>query len=639
MPVKTPIPTRKTATKPKKAEAKKTNPARKPEAPTVLSLIQSDLYDPRPRWLEMVSRPTFHIAKIKPACTIDRATRRWIRNASDERAAQEGYRFDEARGQFTVDWTEHYCYLYEGDKAGEPMDIEDWQYEWYMQLYGWVGWSEEWDRWVRRYRRGCAWIPKKNAKSPTLAANGLYLLCGDSEQGQKCYTIARDKDQGLISHMHAVNMVKFSEELQSECRVYGTTFDIHHKPSNSVYKVVAADNDKSTEGFNGSLLVDEVHVVDFKIMKRVSRAGISRSEPLHIEMSTAGDNIDGYGMQQYKFAQRLLKGEVYDPETYILDFSVPPDTPIEALYKENDVIRLGKECNPSMGRIVRLKEYRSDWVKSSQSQTELYQFAMYRLNRWLAAGAAWIAYPDWMACRRKYTLEELSEFPCFLGLDLSKTLDITSLCICFAVPDEVFGVVPHLFFDFWMPEFTANMYKANIDFSQPEFKGWINLVKTRTIKYDVVASRVNWLYDNCDDVRCIAYDPYNSDTFIGMMENDYGWDEESLILMKQTMPYMGPPTADTKRLILNSELAHNDNPVMNWMMGHVVVDTDNCNNEKIVKPEINDYRKVDGPVSMVMAIAQMLQAEDVMSQIQEAESILLYERNKESKGKHGQRRR
>jgi len=755
------------------------------ETPQPVSELVKEFNGP-PRWAAMIQRAPFHIAKLKPACSIDRVTRRWIRNANDERAAQEGCRFDEARGQFVVDWMQEYCYLYEGDKAGLPMDIEDWQYEWDMQVYGWVRYSEERGRWIRRFRRANAWIPKKNAKalaldtpiptlhgwkamgdlvvgdtlfdeqgkpcsvlavsetfhdpcyrvtfcdrssivasgnhlwrvesytsnykprirtteelarnctlyrkatgapwasnhripafcgryryvisiervetvptrcikvdspselflagtsmvathnSPTLAANGLYLLCGDGEYGQKCYSIAKDSKQGLISHTHAMEMVRFSEPLSKECQIYMTNYDIFHKPTRSKYILVSSENAKlgSAEGYNGSLLVDEVHVVDHKIMDRVKRAGISRSEPLHIEMSTAGDSGDGYGYERYEHCMRLLSGELYDPEHYVLNYSIPNDTPIEKLYDEKTVVALGQECNPSMGRIILLSEFKSDWRQSVGSQTELNKFAMYRLNRWMSASANWIAYPDWMACKapRKYDLAELAEFPCFGGLDLSKTRDMTALALLFALPDDDLGVRPYLHLEFWLPERTAAMYANKIDFHKDTFRPYLTIVKGRTIDYDMLAKRLDDLVENFD-LRTIGYDPYNSDTLMDILYNDYGWSEDQMVAVRQNMPNMAPPTADTERLILNQHLMHEDNAVLNWQMSHVAVQEDKNGNKKPMKPEGQDYRKIDGVIAMIMAVAMMLDDPTIRSEYHGFDSIALFPPSDDTTGK------
>jgi phage terminase large subunit-like protein len=100
------------------------------------------------------------------------------------------------------------------------------------------------------------WIAKKNGKSPTLAAWGLYLLCADGEQGQKVYSVAKDGKQAMIAHTHAIEMVRrspaLSPDMGGECTINRSTGQITYHPTSSVYKVVAGDNPQSQEGLNGS---------------------------------------------------------------------------------------------------------------------------------------------------------------------------------------------------------------------------------------------------------------------------------------------------------------------------------------------------------------------------------------------------
>lgn len=576
-----------------------------------------------PRWREMLARAPFHVNKLKPLKSVDAVTRRWIRNAVDERAAQEGCKFDEERGLFTVDWVQDFCTLYEGDKAGQPMLLDDWQFEYFMQVFGWVRFDQEIGRLVRRFKRASIWIPKKNAKSPTLAATGLYLLCGDGEMGQKCYTLARDFKQAMISHTHAMEMVRCSERLRDECTVYVTTGTIFHHPTRSKFVVVSGENEKSTEGFNGSLFVDEVHVVDRKLMNRVKRAMISRTEPLHAEFSTAGDNGDGYGFDRYRDGTNLLSGEdkYYVDDWYVLDFSIDQKTKIEDLYDEEKVVSLGQQCNPALGRIIRGSEFRSDWRESVRSQTELRQFAMYRLNLWLKAGANWIEVPDWLACGKRFDPKRLYEYPCVAGLDLSKTRDMTALALLFAVPSQRYGIRPYLLNYFWLPEETARSYGNSVDFYK--WSKYIHICKGRTVDYQLVASKLNWCRDNLD-IRGIGYDPYNSDKLMDILYNEYGWDEESMTPIKQRMSIMAAPSAEFERLILRREIVHNMNPVMEWQIGHCQVQEDKLGNKMPMKPTKDDYRKIDGIAASVMSVAMFNANSAIMAGY--TDSILLYER-------------
>ena len=57
---------------------------------------------------------------------IDADTKDWILNAADERAVRlHGCRMDLERAAFAIDWVSENCRLYEGEKAGELIELMD----------------------------------------------------------------------------------------------------------------------------------------------------------------------------------------------------------------------------------------------------------------------------------------------------------------------------------------------------------------------------------------------------------------------------------------------------------------------------------------------------------------------------------
>ena len=622
--------------------------------------------DKRQRWDALYSpRVAFYIAKLSPLCTIDKTTIRWIRNPADERAAMEGMRYSEKRGQFVVDWIEHYCRLYEDSsfvKAGSPLLCEDWQYEYFMQLFGWLHRSEEHNAWLRRFTHAGIWIAKKNAKSPTLAATGLYMLIGDGEMGQKCYSVARDGKQARIAHNHAIEMVKMSPTLLSECKINHTEGLIRHVPSRSTYSVVHAGvESKSTEGFNGSLFCDETHVLSQVHMDRLKRAGISRREPLHVEVSTAGNNADDYGYNRYEYGKRIATlGEYegrdiyqfseeeilnkddrdYNPHFLFMDFSIDQKVTMDKLRDRSFIDSVMSTCNPSMGRILSKREFIADWKDALQSETELRQFAMYRLNLWLKDTAAWVELSDWIACSdsplsqeldRQYTLEDLMSYPCIAGLDLSKTLDMTALSLIFAVPDEVLGVRPYSWTWHWLPAPTVERYRRFIDLTKEDFRPWLEIINQRTIDYTSVAKRIEWVRENFD-LRGLGYDIAYSSDLVRYLINDYGWNEDALIKVPQNMRVMGPTTRELERWIIRHEIHHPGNSLLSWQFQHASLDTDRFGSYRIIKPEPNDYRKVDGIVSLLIAAATLCSDHTLWTP--SFSSILLFDRQQsEQQGK------
>lgn len=547
------------------------------------------------------------MAKRKATGKPDKATRDMVRGMADEVAAKNGCRFDPERAAHAVDWIEKTCRLYEGEQAGELMRLLDWQLDTTRRLFGWVRWSDDWGREVRRFRRASIWVPKKNKKSPTLAAWGLYMLAGDGEMGQKVYSVAKDGKQAMIAHTHAIEMVKRSPELASACDINKTTGQITYHPTSSVHKVVAGDNPRSQEGLNGSLMVDETHVVDRRLMKILRGAGISRSEPLHIEVSTAGDDPDGYGKEQFDKGMLAEKGGT-DEGLLFVAYAAPQDLSDSDL--DADPVKWGKLANPAWGHTVKPEEYLADYHRSKLSLPDLADFKKYRLDIWQQSASPWLKESDWAACREDFTPESLEGQQCWAGLDLSKTRDMTALVLVFRGDEpESYRLLPF----FWLPEGTARRLNHLAPFLAWAAAGFIELTPGDVVDYGFVRSRFRALA-KIYRIMELAYDnKYAEETTQALEQGVMGAEGDVIeegtgvvrYVFPQTITAFAGPTADFERDVISHRMRHDGNPVMAWQAGHVQVRVDANANKRPVKPTPDDVRKIDGIVAGIMARARV----------------------------------
>lgn len=569
---------------------------------------------------------------------VDPVTQRWIRNVSDERAVEAGCKFDELRGLSAVAWIEKHCKLYEGDRAGEPLSLRgcaqcdhpheelpddedeakakllersrrhcecvaaghhiDWQFECVMRLFGWVRWSEKYQESIRRFRRASIWIAKKNKKSPTLAAIGLYLLAGDDEPGQKVFLGAKDGMQAReIAGKHAIEMLAQSEELDAECKVDKGKMQITHLPSRSILRPMSSANARtkeSKEGINGSILIDETHVVDRDFIGRISRAGISRKQPLHLEVSTAGDNPDGYGKSQCDHAMAVIAGTDTDQELFAAVYAAPQDLTDADL--EADPLKYGRMANPAFGHTVEEEEFLADYNRSKVSLTEFGLFKMYRLNIWQKSSNPWLRQDDWVKCSRKFTLEDLRGRSCWGGLDLSRTQDMSAIVLVF--PDEQgFYLWPM----FWLPKGEATRKSHLASFLQWAVGNHLSLIEGDTINQDVIRDELVAVLNKYEiRLQELRYDETFAEELTKRLMDDFGIPRTPF---KQTNHEYAAPTADFERLIIDGKLYHPNNPVLNWQAGHVHVDRDRRNgNMRPVKPNGPAWKKIDGIVASVMGL-------------------------------------
>jgi phage terminase large subunit-like protein len=522
---------------------------------------------------------------------MDAVTKRWIRNASDERAAANGYYFDERRGEHVVKFFERFLRLYEGDAAGQAFTPQDWQADLLYRAFGWVKDSDFWSKTIRRFRKVSSFVPKKNGKSPTGAGVGLYLLIGDGEQGQKVFSAAKDGQQARIMHTHAIKMVELSPDLKRHCKVNQSTGRIAYLPTSSYYSLLSGDNIAGQEGLNGSVVIDETHVVDARLASVLEHMGASRAQPMQFEISTAGNNPDGYGRKQYEYGKAVESGVFLDDNFLFVCYEAPQDATDEQI--ESDPA-LWRSANPSWGTTINEDEFTSSLKRAKRSLTDWTVFKMYRLNIWAKSANPWLRQDDWVKCAKTFSADDFIGKPCWAGLDLSKTRDLSSLVLVFRGDDETFYQIPY----FWLPEEEAQQKAHLASFLQWGRSGFIELTPGNVIDYTRIQQTITELSQKFN-FRLLAYDKTYAEEITQNVEAQLGIPR---FKFEQTWRNFANGTAEYERLILAGKLHHNNHPVLTWQAGHIQVKCDANQNKRPVKPPHNDHRKIDGIVAGIMAL-------------------------------------
>jgi len=564
----------------------------------------------------------------------DRITKLWVRNRSDEIAVSNGCWFDVARGAWAVWWIEQYCRLYEGEWAGEHMllrsgcpDVDcqileawdnggeqmsiaradrycqwinagnsaDWQYECFMRLFGWVRQSKRWNRTVRRFTAASIWIPKKQKKSPSLAATGVYLICGDGESGSKSFGCAKDGNQAGIAMAHAIAMIEQSPELSAECKINRNEKSIEHLPTRSKYKPLSSANERvktSKEGINGHILIDETHVVDRDFVSIVSRAGISRAEPLHIEVSTAGNNPDGYGKERQDYARKVLSGEKPNDNLFVAIYEAPQDLTDDEL--ESDPIKYGKMANPAWGHTAHEEEFLADYEQSKQSISELGNFKMYRLNIWQHSASPWVKMDQWDKCH-----SELSEWGTAdaigAGVDLGGRDDFACWAFVARFPtdeDEEGNIVYR--YEGIVRAFIGDDVKRDI--KKMPFSGFVLRNELVVTPYPVRELK-RTLVEACHRYRVhgVAYDPHGAQ----QLAEDLQVESILAVSFSQSPHMFNEPINDLTADIIARRFVHDGNNLLRWSVNNAVVKQSSGRKKMFCKDSAVD--KIDPVVALTMA--------------------------------------
>lgn len=550
---------------------------------------------------------------------VDPISREMVQYPVDELAIAKGCRYDVARALWAIEWMETHLVLYEGDCAGEPFACHDWQDTVSRRLFGWVIWSEQWQRWVRRFRSVIVFIAKKNKKSPTLAAWACYLAMGDGEPGQHVYLCAKDGQQSRkIAGRHTIEMITRSPLLLPECKINQNEKEVTHLPTSSTILPLSSSNERTTkskEGLNGSYLVDESHVVDWEYVDRIKRMGISRPEPIAADLSTSGNDPDSYGKSRFDYGLKVNEcRDVEDIHTCAAIYAMPQEITTEEF--ETDPVGYGKMANPAWGHTIDPVEFLADYEVSKVSVIETRKFFMYRGNVWQKTASPWLRGDKWDACAAAYGLGDLIGRACGAAWDLMRSRDMAALGLVFPEEPEETELearadIPYRsLVYYWMPEAAIEEYVRQV----PRLRdwaaaGWIRVIDGETIHYQLIEEETAAILAQLDCQR-FQYDPMFATASVQQLIHTHGFDEARIAEFPQTRKYYSYPISVFEKLVTEGKMGHNANPVTDWQAGHVCV-KEYDGKKTLTKPPGSEWKKIDGMAAMVMALDAALRREGV----------------------------
>ena len=495
--------------------------------------------------------------------------------------------FSEEKAERAVRFIETHLYHGIGHWAGQPFQLRDWQRQIIRDIFGNVD-----DDGNRLVRIAYVEIPKKSGKSTLAAAVALKLLYADSEHAAEVYGAAADRDQASIVFNVAASMVRRNARLLARSKVIDSTKRILVPRMESFYRALSAEV-AGKHGFNShGVIFDEVHAQRDRRLWEVLTfgAGDARRQPLVFAITTAG--IPGespVAEELHGYADQILRGVLPpDPTFYPVIYSAPAG----ADWTSEEVWRA---CNPALGDFLNVESVRGACERAKRLPAEQNSFRRLRLNQWLQQQTRWIDLADWDRCAGAIDLTAMKELPCYGGLDLSTTTDLTAFVLVFKDGEGNHYAFPH----FWIPEETVRRSAGEARrLAEWIRQGYIHTTPGNVIDYDFIRARINELGREFR-IRQIAHDPWNATQLAVQLAND-GF---KMIQTRQGFGSLSAPTKELERLILNGNLRHGGHPVLRWMADCCSVKQDAAGNVKLVKPERNkSAKRIDGMLALVMAI-------------------------------------
>lgn len=494
--------------------------------------------------------------------------------------------------EFHVDYVTHFLEFAEtlkhtkGPDAGKPLTLEPFQIFIICAIYGF---RSKKDPKARMVTDVIVFIPRKAGKSTLTAAIALYEL-NWGEAGAEVYTLATTRDQASIVFNAATGFVENMPHDVAQLYNLGKRQITKTGDSQTKFMALSRDTKKSGDGMNPSCaIIDEAaQIVDRNAIEVLHSGMVARKNPLRIYITTASFTKETKFYEDMQMLQNMLTGEAQDnPRWFGLLYSLDPQD------DWRDPSTWAK-ANPMHGISVYEEAIAERAEQAKHKPAALNEFLCKTLNIYVSANSAWVDRAYWDDPKCAITAEREPD-AVFIGFDLAATRDLNAVCTLKRFADDDFEAE----FKFFLPEDgLALVPKHYSDIFRMAVNSGIlhitegNVMDDREISDYIIGQSAKY------DVKEIGFDAYNAASLVARL-HDAGLPVKKV---GQGMAVLSNPSKHVEKLILNYAIKHDGNPFVGWQLGNCEVYEDVNGNVKVRKNESDKSAKVDGIISLIIAM-------------------------------------
>ena len=496
-------------------------------------------------------------------------------------AAARRFASDLARADLHLDWqaVEQLEAFYAsislvGEASGQPFKLHPWQLWALAQIVGWKLPDG-------RQRVQLAILQVARGAGKTTLAAGLCLWDMMQGDGRRVHVLANNEDQAEICLDTAKTM---AQRLGDESLL--TRYQKIVRPSHDCEMSALPALERSLDGLNPSLWVaDEAAEFKGRFLTKLLTTGAKRRNSLGLIITTPGSNPETHYAELVKQAEAILSAEIEDDSIMPLLFGLDPSDDLE---DESN----WPKANPGMSQgQPELSSLRRSWQRMRRSAMGRAEFARYHAARCDENTGGWLDMGQWPG-GQTIDWEALAKREAFVGLDLSKSLDMTAAVVAVPLDDGRVALRGH----YWWPK--ADVAQRELDYRYPirtwAAEGRITLTPGKEIDYDAVFAQLLALKDEFA-VRAIGYDKWGTTYLANKML------EKNLPIMEYRMGIatFGPGCQLFQNLWAAGKILIGEDPILRRACAEAHAKRDINGNIRPVKSR--EYCAIDPLVAAVIA--------------------------------------
>lgn len=438
-----------------------------------------------------------------------------------------------------------------------------------------------------------------NRKTSHAAAWSLLHLIGPEKApaGQVIFA-ACDREQAGIGFREAASIIRMDKRLVAATKInegFNSAKQILNRKTGATLKAVSSDG-RAQHGTTPSfVLVDEIHAWQGRELWEALDSGMVKADdPLMMICTTAGRGQDHIGFERYDYAIKVATGEVVDPTFLPILFHVEPgdDWRDEAVWpKANPGLPFG---------FPNIEGLRTKAREAENSPPSRYQFQQLNLDMWQAASRDPLFDMTVYDAGRdpNFDLAELEPLPMWLGVDLSRSGDLTALVGAWRHPDGRVSIHPW----FYLPsEGLAEKGRVEqVPYLRWQDEGFLNVIDGPVIEPDVIASQIINICGTYN-VQEVAFDPSLAGPIMGKLM-DHGIE---VVQQPQSPKHMHGPICDLERFVNGKRLRHGGHPILRNHLDSVVVKRATSASELTTMHKGTRHSNhIDGAVASAIAVSR-----------------------------------
>ena len=221
---------------------------------------------------------------------------------------------------------------------------------------------------------------------------------------------------------------------------------------------------------------------------------------------------------------------------------------------------------PGLGHVITKVDYERAF-ETYQAQNREGDWERYQLCRYSLRSLGWISPEVLEGASKEIDIMDFKGQQAYIGLDLSKSFDLGSLCVQFWKNQQCTSFWYH-----WVPAVGARAhYRQHAQYLHLwDKRENVEIVETETIDYDSIRDRLLWLCEHFD----VEKESIGIDALGGLKPTLQSWEQEfdlPIIGIPQTITVIGPATFSFESLVREGNMTICKDPVLEHAVQNVVL--------------------------------------------------------------------